>query len=180
MRKRLTVLILLTTAVLTGALLALGTAPTSDNTVVPAPAPRVVDVSAEALVQRPQRAVQPKPTRPASSPKPPQASASTLERLALIGQETREEASACFRDAWLDGRLVEDHVALHMNADPASSGAPLHVTAPNTAEHLWDAEACLAEVYTQTAAERVGEPGGMVWTLRLPTARWADDPNAGR
>jgi hypothetical protein len=98
----------------------------------------------------------------------------------LIGQETREEASACFRDAWRDGRLVEDHVALHMNVDPTSSGAPLHVTAPNTPEHLWDAEACLAEVYTQTSAERVGEPGGMIWTLRLPTARWADDPNAGR
>ena len=176
-------LLLLLAAIVTGAVLAITTAPSSTQ---PVPA-----IASEPSVERSQPikppaathtpAPPPKRNNARTTPTRPSASPSTLEHLALIGQATKEQASACFRDAWLDGRLTDDHVALHMTVDPTSSGQPLHVTAPNTDEHLWDAEACLAALYAQqTDTPSTDQAEGMIWSLRLPTAQWADEINDGR
>jgi len=173
---------LLLVAIVTGALFARTSAPPESNapTLATPRAEAVAPIPPSAPVRSEARKTKPQPPSRAKAPSVPTASPSTLERLAGIGQATTQEASACFRDAWLAGRLNEDHVALHMTVDPASSGQALHVTAPNTDEHLWDAEACLAALYDQTPNDHLSdEPGGMIWSLRLPTEQWASELNDG-
>ena len=148
----------------------------------PATSPQPVAPNPQPVKQTAPRATSVQPTRAAPAPAPQirTASPSTLEQLAAVGQATAEEASACFRDAWNSGRLTEDHVALHMTFEPGADGPALHVTAPNTSEHLWDAEACLAALYNEVPVASLSEePGGMIWSLRLPTQTWAEEPTDG-
>ena len=173
-------------AILTGGLLAWMSAPVpTEPIVVSAPPVRTPPTPLKPSVKTPdtQPSSRKAPTAPSSQPatqRPAPASPRTLEQLARIGQSTTEEASECFRKAWLDGRLTDDQVALHMTVDPQAGAQPLHVTAPNTEEHLWDAEACLSAVYAQVPAQDLTEAsGGMIWSLRLPTKQWAETINDG-
>ncbi len=103
----------------------------------------------------------------------------TLEGLAQLALRHEASMTACFEDAYRSQRLRKGRVHIRMQAGRSLDGQTrVHVTVPDTDEHLYDAEACLNRILGSAALSSLGEDQetGVMWGLTLPTDQWAEDP----
>ena len=103
----------------------------------------------------------------------------TLEGLAQLALRHEASMAACFEDAYRSQRLRQGRVHIRMQAGPSAHGeARVHVTVPDTDEHLYDAEACLNRILGSATLGSLEEDQetGVMWGLTLPIDQWAEDP----
>jgi hypothetical protein len=99
----------------------------------------------------------------------------TLEGLAQWALDHEEAMVSCFEDASREGRISKNRAHIHMAAGPSRDGrTTLYLSVPDTAEHLYDVEACLNQLAEETNLEPTadGTETGVMWTVSLPVEAW--------
>lgn len=127
----------------------------------------------------PARAIMPLSENPSTEEQEPERrdepTPATLEGLAQLALDHEGALAGCFEDAYRSQRLLKGRVHIRMQAGPTPEGQTrVHVTVPDTEEHLYDAEACLNGILRTAPLSPLQEDQetGVMWGLTLPIEQW--------